>query len=99
MNFFTFHRMMALRASANASNFRLERKLWYEYAKLVAKGQLRTILARVTPIPVVSSSGQALSCNLIAHTTTYGKRLWSQDDRGYDVHYYDTFATSPDRAF
>ena len=41
--------MMALRASANAADVRLERKLRFKYAKLKAKGRLRSQTVRYAP--------------------------------------------------
>ena len=41
--------MMALRASENAVDIRLERKLRFEYAKLKAKGRLRSQTVRYAP--------------------------------------------------
>ena len=78
--------MWALRASASAADVRLERKLRYEYAKLKARGQVRSTRSRyaqhlsASATPVAASPHQDLDVDSSVPTITGGKRSGSQVD-------------------
>ena len=49
--------MMALRASTNAADARIERKIRFEYAKIKAKGKLRSQTVRYASVQQHKSCG------------------------------------------
>ena len=86
--------MMALRASANAADVRLERKLRFEYAKLKAKGRLRSQTVRYAPLQqhesaaatsVATNSRRDLHVSSSIPATIGGKRQGSPADPERDV--------------
>ena len=86
--------MIALRASANASDVRLGRKLHFEYSKLKVKGKLRSQTVRYAPIQqhesaattsVAMSSRKDLHVSSSIPAAIGGKRQGSQADPESDV--------------
>uniref|UniRef100_A0AAV1VGJ8 Uncharacterized protein n=1 Tax=Peronospora matthiolae TaxID=2874970 RepID=A0AAV1VGJ8_9STRA len=75
----------ALRASAHAANVRLEHKLRYNYAKLKARGQLRTRTRYASATKVAASAGQSGANKPPTRTTSGGERPRSRDDHGHDA--------------
>ena len=85
---------MTIRASANAADFCLERKLRLEYAKLKAKGKLRSQIVRYAPVmqhesaaatSVATSSRRYLHVSSSIPSTIGGKRSGSPTDPERDV--------------
>ena len=86
--------MMALRASANTTDARLERQFCYEYEKLKDKGRLRRKPVRYAPASqregaeaasLAISSRQDLYVSSPTPATTGGKRQASHSDAEHDV--------------
>ena len=85
---------MALRASANAADILLDRKIRFEYAKLKAKGKLRSQTVRYAPVErhesaaatlVATSSRRDLHVSPSTPTAISGKRSGSPADPERDV--------------
>ena len=67
-----------LRASVNVADFRLERKLRYEHAKLKTRGQLRNRTRYALATPTAAGSDPVVRC------TIDEKRSRSMDDPCHD---------------
>ena len=86
--------IMPLRASANAADARLERKLRFNNAKLKAKGKLQSQTVRYAPVmqhesaaatSLATSSRRDLHVSSSIPASIGGKRQWSQADPERDV--------------
>ena len=76
---------MALRVRANAADVRLNRKVRFEYAKLKAKGKLRSQIVRYALI-MQHESAAATPVSSSIPATIGGKRQGSPADLERDVH-------------
>ena len=75
----------ALRRRANVADVHLERKIWYEYAKLKERGQLRNRTRYTSATLVAAGSDHVLWSVPIPHTTIGEKSSRSMDDTCHDV--------------
>ena len=96
--------MMALCFGANAADVRLDRKLRYAYAKLKAKGRLRSQTVQYAPASqdeiaeatsVATSSRRDLYVSSPTPATTGGKRSGSPTDSERDAHKRQRHMGSP----
>ena len=77
--------MTALRESADVDDVRLERKLWYEYAKLKTRGQLRNRTRFASATPLSACSDPLVRSNPLRPTTICEKRPQAQGDLSHDI--------------
>ena len=72
--------MKALRTSADVADVRLERKLWYEYANLKARGQLSIHTRYALAKPVDACYDPVVRSNSLPPITIVEKCYRSQDE-------------------